>query len=432
MSDAPAATTEDTGMAECLFCDEPLRDTVVDLGKSPLCETYLTISQLNEMEPFYPLHAYVCRRCWLVQVEEYVEPDEIFGAEYPYFSSYSDSWLAHAKRYTDDMVDRFALDASNTVVELGSNDGYLLQYFAQHGVAVLGVEPAANVAAAAEERGVPTEVAFFGRETAHRLIERGVHADLICGANVLAQVPDVNDFVAGIALLLAKDGVCTIEFPHLVRTVEGNQFDQFYHEHFTYFSLVAAERVFTAHGLALFDVEQLPTHGGSLRIYACHDDADRAGEPRPAVDALRREERELGVQTTEYYRTFAARVSRTKRDLLRFLIDAKDRGEHVVGYGAPGKGNTLLNYCGIRTDLIDYVVDRNPFKQGRFLPGTHIPIGHPDRIAETEPDYVLIMPWNLKDEIAAQLSYVREWGGRLAVAVPRLELLDDQAGGRPR
>jgi SAM-dependent methyltransferase len=388
-----------------------------------LCETFLEASQLNDMEPFYPLNAYVCPGCWLVQVQEYVTPDGIF-AHYPYFSSYSDSWLAHAERYADAMVERFALDASSHVVELGSNDGYLLQYFVQHGIPVLGVEPAANVAEVAIDRGVPTEVAFFGRETAARLADHGVRADLVCGANVLAQVPDVNDFVAGIATLLANDGVCTIEFPHLVRTIEGNQFDQFYHEHFSYFSLVSVERIFAHHGMALFDVEELATHGGSLRIYACHDGAAHLDAPTTAVDALRQHEHDLGVETIDFYATFADRVRRTKRDLLRFLIDARDKGAHVVGYGAPGKGNTLLNYCGIRTDLLDYTVDRNPLKQGRYLPGTHIPIHHPDRIAQTRPDYVLILPWNLRGEIAGQLAHVREWGGQLVVPIPRVEILD--------
>jgi SAM-dependent methyltransferase len=410
-------------MPTCLFCASELRDTVVDLGMSPLCETFLEASQLDDMEPFYPLNAYVCPGCWLVQVQEYVTPDGIF-AHYPYFSSYSDSWLAHAERYADAMVERFALDASSHVVELGSNDGYLLQYFVQHGIPVLGVEPAANVAEVAIDRGVPTEVAFFGRETAARLADHGVRADLVCGANVLAQVPDVNDFVAGIATLLANDGVCTIEFPHLVRTIEGNQFDQFYHEHFSYFSLVSVERIFAHHGMALFDVEELATHGGSLRIYACHDGAAHLDAPTTAVDALRQHEHDLGVETIDFYATFADRVRRTKRDLLRFLIDARDKGAHVVGYGAPGKGNTLLNYCGIRTDLLDYTVDRNPLKQGRYLPGTHIPIHHPDRIAQTRPDYVLILPWNLRGEIAGQLAHVREWGGQLVVPIPRVEILD--------
>ena len=422
-TDIPAKD-DSHAVAACLFCHAPLHDTVVDLGKSPLCETYLEPSQLNEMEPFYPLHVYVCRNCWLVQVKEYVAPEGIFS-DYPYFSSYSDSWLAHAKRYVNDMVERFSLDSSSQVVELGSNDGYLLQYFLQHGVPVLGVEPAANVAETAVARGVPTEVAFFGRDTAQRLIDRGVHADLLCGKNVLAQVPDLNDFVGGIATVLAPDGVCTIEFPHLVRTVEGNQFDQIYHEHFSYLSLVAVERILAAHGLAVFDVVELPTHGGSLRIFACHDSAQRLDESTPGVDALRQHERELGVESLEYYSTFAERIHKAKRDLLRFLIDMKDQGAQIVGYGAPGKGNTLLNYCGIRTDLIDYTVDRNPLKQGRFLPGTHIPIHHPDRIAESRPDYILIMPWNLAGEIRQQLSYVRQWGGELVVAIPSLQILDD-------
>lgn len=425
----PSPTAErETAAPQCLFCSGALRDTVVDLGKSPLCETFLLPSQLNEMEPFYPLHAFVCRTCWLVQVEKYVSPEGIF-TDYPYFSSYSDSWLAHAKRYVDDMMARFALDESSQIVELGSNDGYLLQYFVQYGVAALGVEPAANVAEVAISRGVPTEVAFFGRETAVRLRDRGVSADLVCGMNVLAQVPDVNDFVAGIAVVLAAEGVCTIEFPHLVRTVEGNQFDQIYHEHFSYFSLVAVARILAAHGLALLDVEELPTHGGSLRIYACHDGAARLDARTTAVDDVLRRERDLGVESLEYYSTFAERVKKTKRDLLRFLLDANDRGEQVVGYGAPGKGNTLLNYCGVRTDLLAYTVDRNPLKQGRFLPGTHIPVHHPDRIAETRPDHVLILPWNLRTEIARQLAYVREWGGRLVVPIPRLEVLDDETIG---
>ena len=428
MSAGATSPTGATSTAACLFCNEPLRDTVVDLGKSPLCETYLQPSQLNDMEPFYPLRVLVCRSCWLVQVEEYVTPEGIF-TDYPYFSSYSDSWLAHAKRYVEDMMARFALDGSSQVVELGSNDGYLLQYFVQNGVPVLGVEPAANVAEAAIARGVPTEVAFFGRATAATLRDRGVRADLVCGKNVMAQVPDVNDFVAGIAMLLADDGVCTIEFPHLLRTVEGNQFDQIYHEHFSYFSLVAVERILSAHGLGLFDVEELPTHGGSLRIFACHHDDPRLEMPTPAVDELRQRERDVGVESLDYYSSFAERVRRTKRELLRFLIDANDRGTQVVGYGAPGKGNTLLNYCGIRTDLLAYTVDRNPVKQGRFLPGTHIPIHHPDRIAETQPDYVLILPWNLRTEIARQLAYVRAWGGRLVVPIPRLEVLDDETTG---
>jgi hypothetical protein len=430
----PQLTGGATAAAPCRFCGEPLRDTVVDLGKSPLCETFLTADQLNLMEPFYPLHLQVCRRCWLVQVQQYVEVDGIFS-DYPYLSSYSDSWLAHARRYVDDMVARFGLDRSSQVVELGSNDGYMLQYMVERGIPALGVEPAANVADTARQRGVPTEVAFFGVATAQRLRERGITADLVAGKNVMAQVPDLNDFVAGITVVLAPDGVCTIEFPHLVTMIDDNEFDTIYHEHFSYFSFVVVERVFAVHGLRVFDVEELPTHGGSLRIFACHESARyRQG---PAVDAMRDRERMLGVESLEYYADFADRVKGIKRDLLRFLIDAADAAKRVVGYGAPGKGNTLLNYCGIRSDLLGYTVDRNPRKQGRYLPGTHVPIHHPDRIAETRPDYVLILPWNLKDEIATQLSYVHEWGGRLVVPIPGVQILEarasvsETAGGDP-
>ena len=405
----------------CRFCGHPLRDTVVDLGKSPLCQTILAADELNQMEPFYPLHVMVCRNCWLMQVEEYVSPDGIFS-DYPYFSSYSDSWLDHARRYVDDMATRFGLGAASRVVELGSNDGYLLQYMVERGIPALGVEPAVNVAEAARARGIPTEVAFFGLQTARDLRARGMVADLLAGNNVMAQVPDLNDFVAGIAELLAPEGVCTIEFPHLVTLIDSNEFDTIYHEHFSYFSFVTVERVFAAHGLRLFDVQQIATHGGSLRIFASRSDAQRRATT-DAVTAMRDLEQELGVESLDYYAGFADRVRRVKRDLLRFLITAADDGKQVVGYGAPGKGNTLLNYCGIRTDLLEYTVDRNPAKQGRFLPGTHIPVYDPERIAQTRPDYVLILPWNLKDELAAQLFYVREWGGQLVVPIPGVQVI---------
>lgn len=406
----------------CLFCREPLHASVVDLGKSPLCETFLEARQLREMEPFYPLHVFVCTDCWLVQLPEHVTPEGIF-TDYPYFSSYSDSWLDHARRYVNAVVDRFGLDDTSQVVELGSNDGYLLRFVIERGIPALGVEPAPNVAAAAEAAGVPTEVAFFGRDCARRLVERGQQADLVAGANVMAQVPDPNDFLAGIALLLKPDGVCTIEFPHLVNLVEHNQFDTIYQEHFFYFSLSVVQRMFATHGLRVFDVEELPTHGGSLRIYATHQGSARH-VPSQAVDDLLKREAALGVETLAYYANFAENVMCAKRRLLRFLIDARDRGESVVGYGAPGKGNTLLNYCGIRTDLLAWTVDRNPRKQGRYTPGTHIPICHPDRIAQERPDIVLILPWNLEREIAGQLSYIAEWGGRLAVPIPYARLLD--------
>jgi SAM-dependent methyltransferase len=402
--------------ATCRSCGAPLAHTFVDLGMSPLCESYVPAERLNAMEPFYPLHVYVCDRCWLVQLQEYVGREEIFS-EYAYFSSYSDSWLEHARRYVDQMIAELPLTPQQRVVEVASNDGYLLQYFVARGIPCLGIEPAANVAATAVAKGVPTRVEFFGVESARRMVAEGIRADLLLGNNVLAQVHDLNDFVAGMAILLAPRGVITIEFPHLLQLVAENQFDTIYHEHFSYFSLRSASAVLAAHGLTVFDVEELPTHGGSLRIYARHT----ADPVRPVTDRLRRlaaREAAAGVGDLAYYASFAGRVQETKRKLLEFLISARRAGKTVVGYGAPGKGNTLLNYCGIRTDFLDYTVDRNPYKQGKFLPGTHIPIHAPERIRETKPDYVLILPWNLKDEIAAQLAYVREWGGRLVVPIP--------------
>ena len=407
-------------MAGCLFCAEPLRRTVVDLGMSPLCESYLTADQLNRMEPFYPLHVWVCERCFLVQVEEYVRPEGIF-TEYAYFSSYSDSWLAHMKAYSDMIAVRLGLGSHSRVVELGSNDGYLLQYFVAKGIPVLGVEPARNVAQTAIARGVPTVSKLFGRQTARELVAEGGQADLVCGANVLAQVPDVNDFVGGIKLLLKPGGVVTVEFPHLMRLMAENQFDTIYHEHFSYFSFLSAERIFAAHGLTLFDVEELPTHGGSLRIYLRHAD-DTAKSVDERATKLRAREVSAGLDRLETYDSFTAQVQETKRRLLEFLIGARRKGKRISGYGAPGKGNTLLNYCGVRTDFLDYTVDRNPYKHGRFLPGTHIPIFPPEKIKETRPDYVLILPWNLKDEIMDQLSYIRNWGGQFIVPIPDVKI----------
>ncbi len=407
-------------MAGCLFCAEPLRRTFVDLGKSPLCESYLTAEQLNQMEPFYPLHVYVCEKCFLVQVQEYVSPERIF-TEYAYFSSFSDSWLAHMKAYADIIAARLSLTDASRVVELGSNDGYLLQYFVAKGIPVLGVEPARNVSEKAIAKGVPTVTKLFGRQTARELVADGIRPDLICGANVLAQVPDVNDFVGGIKILLKPGGVVTIEFPYLMRLMAENQFDTIYHEHFFYFSFKTAERVFAAHGLTLFDVDELPTHGGSLRIYARHteDTAKPAGE---RVLKLSAREEAAGLDRLDTYASFTEQVHETKRRLLEFLIGARRRGKRIAGYGAPGKGNTLLNYCGIRTDFVEYTVDRNPYKHGRFLPGTHIPIHPPERIRETRPDYVLILPWNLKDEIMEQVSYIRSWGGQFVVPIPDVKV----------
>jgi SAM-dependent methyltransferase len=407
-------------MAACHFCSEPLQRTVVDLGMSPLCESYRTADQINHTEPFYPLHVWICERCYLVQVEEYVRPESIF-TEYAYFSSYSDSWLAHMRAYADMITARLALSADSKVVELGSNDGYLLQYFVAKGIPVLGVEPAGNVAQAAIARGVPTINKLFGRQTARDLVAEGVQADLVCAANVLAQVPDLNDFVGGIKLLLRPGGVVTVEFPHLMRLMAENQFDTIYHEHFSYFSFSTAERIFAAHRLTLFDVDELPTHGGSLRIYGRHaeDVSKPVGE---RATKLRAREASAGLERLDTYASFTEQVHETKRRLLEFLIGARRRGKRVAGYGAPGKGNTLLNYCGIRTDFIEYTVDRNPYKQGRFLPGTHIPIHPPDKIGETRPDYVLILPWNLKDEIMEQLAYIRSWGGQFVVPIPDVKV----------
>jgi hypothetical protein len=407
--------------AACRFCGAPLTHTFVDLGMSPLCESYLRADQLNAMEPFYPLHAWVCECCYLVQLEEYVSPAEIF-TEYAYFSSYADTWLEHARTYVEQMTVRFGLHAGSQVVEVASNDGYLLQYFVQAGIPALGVEPAANVAEAAIAKGVPTRVEFFGVDCARRMVAEGLAADLIAGNNVLAQVPDLNDFVGGLKVLLKPTGVITVEFPHLMRLMAGNQFDTIYHEHFSYFSFVTAEKIFAAHGLTVFDVEELSTHGGSLRIYARHAE-NTAQAVTPRVAELRSREVAGGFTTMAAYASFHEQVKATKRSLLAFLIEARAGGKRVAGYGAPGKGNTLLNYCGIRTDLLDFTVDRNPYKQGMFLPGTHIPIHHPDAIADAQPDYVLILPWNFKDEIMQQLAYIRHWGGQFVLPIPHIEVL---------
>jgi len=406
----------------CRFCETPLRQTLVDLGMSPLCESYVGADQLNQMEPFYPLRVYVCERCYLAQLEEYVSPEAIF-TEYAYFSSYADSWLRHAKSYTDIMVERFGIGPASLVVELASNDGYLLQYFVEKGVPVLGIEPARNVAKVAIEKGIPTLIEFFGEKMAERLASEGKTGDLILGNNVLAQVPALNDFVRGMKVLLKPRGIITLEFPHLVRLMEENQFDTIYHEHFSYFSFLAAEKIFATHGLTLFDVDELPTHGGSLRIYAQHaEDTTHAMTSR--VNELRTQEETAGLTQMRTYDAFSEKVKETKRKLLEFLIKVKREGKTVCGYGAPGKGNTLLNYCGIRTDFLDYTVDRNPYKQGKFTPGTHIPILSPDRIRETRPDYLFILPWNFKDEIIGQMSYIRDWGGRFIVPIPEVRVYE--------
>jgi hypothetical protein len=411
----------ETAAPSCRFCAAPIRHTFVDLGMSPLCESYVPAERLNAMEPFYPLHARICERCLLVQLEEFVAADEIF-TEYAYFSSYSDSWVAHARAYVEMAVERFDIGADSLVVELASNDGYLLQHVVERGIPALGIEPAANVAVAAREKGIETVVEFFGRDLAARLVAEGRRADLLAANNVMAHVPDLNDFVGGMEPLLAPQGVVTIEVPHLLRLVEDNQFDTIYHEHFSYFSFLTARMVLAAHGLEVFDVDELGTHGGSLRLYAQRRSSGRR-TVCPNVEALLERERALGFDTLEGHGGFSPRVEETKWRLLEFLIECRREGKRVAGYGAPGKGNTLLNYCGIRTDLLEFTVDRNPYKQGQFLPGTHIPIRHPEALEQVRPDYILILPWNLREEIVAQLSYTREWGARCVVPIPEVEVL---------
>jgi SAM-dependent methyltransferase len=411
----------ETAHPSCRFCAAPLRRTFVDLGMSPLCESYVAAERLGALEPFYPLHVRVCERCLLVQLEEFVAPEDIF-TEYAYFSSYSDSWVAHARGYVEMAIERFGLDAGSLVVELASNDGYLLQHVIERGIPALGVEPAANVAEVARERGIETVVEFFGRELAARLVADGRQADLLAANNVMAHVPDLNDFVGAMEPLLAPQGVVTIEVPHLVRLVEDNQYDTIYHEHFSYFSFLTARRVLSAHGLDVFDVDELATHGGSLRLYAQRRSTGRRRESSK-VWALAERERALGFDTLDGHGDFSAQVEQSKWSLLEFLIDRRREGKRVAGYGAPGKGNTLLNYCGIRTDLLEFTVDRNPYKQGQFLPGTHIPIRHPEALEQARPDYILILPWNLREEIMSQLFYTREWGARCVVPIPQVEVL---------
>jgi SAM-dependent methyltransferase len=400
----------------CRFCGANLRQTFVDLGMSPLCESYRESSDLNHGETYYPLHVYVCGKCFLVQLEQYESAESIFS-DYAYFSSYSDSWLKHSETYSNKMIERFGLNEASFVVEVASNDGYLLQYFVRQNVPVLGIEPAANVAKVALEKRVPTLVRFFGVELAKELTAEGRSADLILGNNVLAQVPDLNDFVEGLKIMLKPQGVLTLEFPHLLRLIEHNEFDTIYHEHFSYFSLLTTERILQAHGLRLFEVEELASHGGSLRVYACRAE-DQTHALQTNVSKVIADERTAGLGSLEGYEGFAQQVKKTKLALLDFLVRAAREGKTVAAYGAPGKSATLLHYCGIGKDLIEYTVDRSPYKQGRFLPGTHIPIYHPDRIRETKPDYVVILPWNLKGEIMKQLQYIREWGGRFVIPIP--------------
>jgi hypothetical protein len=407
----------------CRFCDAPLVHTFVDLGTSPLCQRHVTPRDFNRAEPFYPLHVYVCDRCWLVQLPQYVAPTEIFDDQYAYFSSFSDTMLRHAKLYVEMISAKLGLTKNSRVVEVASNDGYLLQYFVAKGIPALGIEPTPNTAAAAEKKSVRSLVKFFGRQTARDVRAEFGPADLVLGNNVLAHVPDINDFVAGLKVLLGGRGVVTMEFPQLLHLIGRNYFDTIYHEHFSYLSFSTVETIFAKHGLTLFDVNEIDTHGGSIRIYAKHaDDSTKPIEPR--VDAMKRREALAGHGRLAYYQSFGERVKETKRKLLEFLIEAKRAGKSVAGYGAPGKGNTLLNYCGVRTDFLDYTVDRSPHKYGNFLPGTRIPIHHPDKIRETKPDYLLILPWNLREEIMSQMEYVREWGCKFVVPIPEVKVYD--------
>jgi SAM-dependent methyltransferase len=405
---------------KCLFCETELQHSFADLGMSPLANSFLDDEQAQQMEPFYPLHARVCHECFLVQLEVFETPENIFS-DYAYFSSYSQTWLDHAKEYVDQVTERFGLGKDSLVVEVASNDGYLLQNFIPKGIPILGIEPAKNVAEVAREKGIPTITEFFGESLARELAEQGKYADLMNGTNVLAQVPDINDFAEGFRILLKPDGVLTLEFPHLLRLVDENQFDTIYHEHFFYFSLLAIEKIFASHGLRVFDVQQLPTFGGSLRVFFCHESSQRSVEP--AVEVVRELETDAGYDRVETYSTFDEVVKSTKRNILDFLISAKNEGKSIVAYGAPAKGNTLLNFCGIGKDFFDYAVDKSPHKQNRCLPGVHVPVYDPDRIRETKPDYVVILVWNIKEEIIAQYPDIGDWGGKFVVLIPEVKVI---------
>ncbi len=408
--------------SHCRFCRAVLRHTFVDLGEMPLVNAYLRDDQLGDTEALYPLHVYVCDQCFLVQHNAVVQPRDLFH-DYAYYSSYSETWLLHAKAYVDMIVTRLGLGPCHRVVEIGSNDGYLLKYFMAHGLSVLGIEPAMTVADAARQRGIPTRMAFFGDATATSLTAEGLEADLLVGNNVLAHIPDINDCVAGLATLLKSQGTITMEFPHVMRLIANNQFDTIYHEHFFYFSLLAVERIFAAHKLAIVDVEELPTHGGSLRIFARH--ASNPSMPvQPSVHDLKMRETAAGLSDLRAYQAFARQVEATRHDVRAFLLMAKQEGKRIAAYGAAAKGNTLLNASRIPAvrNVIDYVVDRNPHKQGRFLPGTHLPIQAPAMIGETRPDYLLILPWNVKDEIMQQMAHIRSWGGKFVVPIPKIEI----------
>ncbi len=410
-------------MVNCRSCNNKLREPFLSLGNSPLSNAFLSKEDLNKMELFYPLDVYVCERCFLTQIEEFESANNIFSSDYAYFSSYSESWLRHCRNYTQMMVTRFGFNENSFVVEIASNDGYLLQYFKQRDIPVLGIEPASNTADVAKKNGIPTDVTFFNTSYARKMKEAGKLADLIIGNNVLAHNPNLNNFVEGLKIALKPGGIITMEFPHLLRLMEENQFDTIYHEHFSYFSLYSVKNLFALHGLEIFDVEEIPTHGGSLRIYGKLK-TDKSKTVTNRVEDLIEKEKSAGLLDIKTYYGFSERVKSTKRKLLQFLIQARNEGKKIVGYGAPAKGNTLLNYCGIRTDFLDYTVDRSPHKQNKYLPGTHILIKHPDKIKEDKPDYVLILPWNIRDEIMEQMSYIRDWGGKFVIPIPEVVVLE--------
>lgn len=405
----------------CRFCKNALKHEFVDLGFSPPSNAYLTVHNLNESETFFPLRIMVCEKCFLVQIDEFAKHDEIFNSEYAYFSSFSTSWLAHAKSYTQMMIARFGFNHTSQVVEIASNDGYLLQYFKEQGVPVLGIEPTSNTAAAAKEKGIESVIDFFSVRLANKLSSKGITADLLLGNNVLAHVPDINDFIGGVKILLNKAGVVTFEFPHLFQLIDKNQFDTIYHEHFSYLSLITVKQVFEKHGLELFDVEEVSTHGGSLRIFAKHSE-DKSKNISINVELIVDREIEAGMTDITFYQSFQRKAEKVKNDFTLFLIKAKNEGKKVAGYGAAAKGNTLLNFAGTKRDLLHFVVDASPHKQNKFLPGVHIPIFSEEKIKAEKPDYIVILPWNLRDEISLQLSYVREWGCKFLVAVPQIEI----------
>lgn len=406
----------------CRFCNTTLEHVFIDLINSPASNSFLTQEELNEPEVFYPLKVYTCHKCFLVQVDEYKKSDKIFDSKYVYFSSYSTSWLKHAKAYTDLMTNRFGLNSGSRVVELASNDGYLLQYFKEKNIPVLGVEPTANTAEVAKEKGIESVVDFFGVRLAKELAAKNLHADLLLGNNVLAHVPDIVDFVGGMKILLKKNGAITMEFPHLMQLVDNNQFDTIYHEHFSYLSFTTVKSIFESQGLDMFDVEELSTHGGSLRIYAKHKE-DTSKAISPNVDLLLKKEKEKGLSGLDYYSNFSQKALKVKIDLLKFLADAKREGKKVAGYGAAAKGNTLLNYCGVKSDMISFVVDANPHKQNKFMPASHIPVVNEAHLKNERPDYVLVLPWNLKDEITSQLAYIKDWNAKFVIPIPELHLI---------